>query len=418
MKTLFISTQDNIGGAARATHWLAKGLRRSGEDVSMYVQKKTGDCSWVSITQKNRVEQYIHLLRPQLDVSPLSFYPKRIKTQWSLNLIPNSSLRSRVLNFRPDLINLHWVGGGFLPIKDIKKFNVPVVWSLYDMWPFTGGCHYDGGCGRYVNSCGSCPQLGSSKSDITRYIHKTKLNSWEEIPFNIVAPSSWLANEAKRSSLFRNSRIEVIPHGTDLNLFKPIEKNSAREILSLDKNKRYVLFGSMNGTSDKRKGFQYLEPALKRLSLMPGHEDLALLVFGGSEPDNPPDLGFPIHYVGRLSDDISLAVLYSAADVTVTPSIQEAFGMTASESMACGTPVVAFGASGPIDVISHKIDGYLAEPYKFEDLSNGISWVLDRAHSKSLAFESRLKCERKFDLAIVADKYKNLYYELVVLNRE
>jgi glycosyltransferase involved in cell wall biosynthesis len=228
----------------------------------------------------------------------------------------------------------------------------------------------------------------------------------------IVSPSTWLANEAKRSSLFHNYRIEVIPHGTDLNVFKPIEKFLAKEIYGLSRDRRYVLFGAMGGTNDLRKGYQYLEPALKRLALMPGFEDLGLLVFGANEPTVVPEIGFPIHYVGRLHDDVSLAVLYSAADVTVTPSMQEAFGMTASESMACGTPVVAFGASGPLDVIDHKINGYLATPYDVEDFANGISWVLDKIRSKSLAYESRKKCEDKFELERVAKKYASLYEEL------
>lgn len=413
MKTLFVSTSDVSGGAARATYWLAKGLRNAGHDVSMYVQKKSGDFSWAFEVKKGGIGKYADLVRPQLDNLPLSFYSKRIKTQWSLNLMPNSKLVSSISSIRPDIINLHWVGGGFLPISEVGRLNAPIVWSLYDMWAFTGGCHYDDSCGKFINSCGNCPQLLSNNIDVSSYIHNKKMKNWRNVSLTIVAPSAWLASEAKRSSLFRNSRVEIIPHGTDLNFFKPVDKNLAKDILCLDRNKRYVLFGAMGGTSDKRKGYQFLEPALKMLSLMPGFEDLALLVFGASEPVNPLKLGFPIHYVGRLNDDVSLAVLYSAADVTVTPSMQEAFGMTASESMACGTPVVAFGASGPLDVISHKVDGYLAKPYEVEDLANGISWVLDRTRSKNLAFEARLKCERNFDLVNVANQYKNLYDDLL-----
>jgi glycosyltransferase involved in cell wall biosynthesis len=313
----------------------------------------------------------------------------------------------------PDIINLHWIGGGFLPISQFSQLTVPIVWSLYDMWPFTGGCHYDDFCGNFLSSCGNCHHLDSHRSDISSLIFAKKKKHWQDIPMTIVAPSAWLAGEAKRSSLFQNLRVEVIPHGTDLNLFKPIDKESAKNILGLQNNLRYVLFGAMSGTSDARKGYQFLEPALKRLAAMQGFEDLSLLVFGANEPAVPPKLGFPIHYVGRLHDDVSLAVLYSAADVTVTPSMQEAFGMTASESMACGTPVVAFAASGPLDVICHQIDGYLATPYEVEDLANGISWVLDRSRSKSLGHQARKKCVDKFELGNVARQYATLYEELV-----
>ena len=145
---------------------------------------------------------------------------------------------------------------------------------------------------------------------------------------------------------------------------------------------------------------------------MQGFSNLCLLVFGSSEPAVPAELGFPITYVGRLHDDTSLAVLYSAADVTVTPSLQEAFGMTASESMACGTPVVAFGASGPLDVINHMVNGYLASPNDIEDLTRGISWVLDKSKASDLSIAARAKCMQNFDLQKVARQYSNLYSEL------
>lgn len=412
MKTLFLSTSDIEGGAARATYWLAKGLRNIGQDVSMYVQRKTGDFPWVSTIKKGRMGKVEGLVRPQLDTLPLKFYTKRKKATWSLNILPNSELLQCLTDSKPDIINLHWVAGGFLPISQIRHIKVPIVWSLYDMWPFTGGCHYDDSCGKFVDSCGKCPQLGSTRSDISSFILAKKKKFWGDIPMTVVAPSTWLAAEARRSTLFRNSRVEVIPHGTDLNLFKPIVKEFAKDILCLQKNRRYVLFGAMGGVSDYRKGYQFLEPALKQLSRMPGYDNLSLLVFGSSEPTVPSKLGFPIHYVGRLHDDVSLSILYSAADVTVTPSVQEAFGMTASESMACGTPVVAFGASGPLDVIDHKINGYLATPYEIKDLTNGIAWVLDHSESKKLGYLARKKCESKFDLTIIAEQYSKLYKEL------
>lgn len=406
MKTLFISTSDIAGGAARATYWLAKGLRNSGEDLSMCVQRKSGDFSWVWRVNDN------NSVRRKLDALPLLFYKNRKPTTWSLNLLPNSDLINSVIKFKPDIINLHWVGAGFLPISQFGKFDVPIIWSLYDMWPFTGGCHYDESCGRFVDACGTCPQLNSGVNDLSSFILAKKIKNFANIPMTIVAPSSWLADEARKSILFRDKRIEVIPHGTDLDLFKPIDKNFAKDILGLDKNRRYVLFGSLNGNSDPRKGYQFLQPALVRLAATPGFEDLSLLIFGSSEPLVQPKLGFPIHYVGRLNDDISLAVLYSAADLTVTPSMQEAFGMTASESMACGTPVVAFGASGPLDVIDHKVNGYLAIPYDIEDLAAGISWALEKGRAKILSFEARRKCEDKFELSLVASQYKKLYAEL------
>ena len=413
MKIQFLSTSSNIGGAARATYWLAKGLRVIGEDVSMLVRTKTVDSFWVSEIQRSNVSKFVEFARVRLNEMPLRLYSSTERSTWSLNLVPDKKLGTEILKIKPEIVNLHWVGGGFLPISHLRQINAPIVWSLYDMWPFTGGCHYDNSCGRFTDQCGNCPQLDSKKIDLSSLILNRKKKHFKEIPMTIVAPSKWLADEARGSSLFGNHRIEIIPHGTDLKLFKPINKLLAREILDLPKKRRYVLFGAMQGTSDKRKGYQYLEPALRRLKTLPGFQDISLLVFGATEQINSTQLEFPIHYVGRLHDDLSLAVLYSAADVTVTPSMQEAFGMTASESMACGTPVVAFGVCGPLDVIDHKINGYLAKPFEFEDLTNGLMWTLDVSRAMKLSNECRKKCENSFELESVANRYKQLYAELI-----
>lgn len=414
MKALFLSTSDVVGGAARATFWLARGLREIGEDVSMGVQRKSGDYSWTWTAERGRLSKVFDSFRTPIDSLPLRRYPDRKRAQWSLNLLPNSNLTAAVSQQRPDIVNLHWVGDGFLPIAAFRKLPAPIVWSLYDMWAFSGGCHYDDFCGRHAESCGSCPQLKATGQDISNYIWHRKKKLWQGLPMTIVAPSTWLAQEARKSSLFQDLRVEIIPHGTDLNVFKPIAKGLAREILGLPSERRIILFGAMGGTGDDRKGYQYLEPALKRLASQGSHGDISLAIFGASEPRKVPNLGFPVHYLGRLHDDVSLAVLYAAADVTVTPSMQEAFGMTASESLACGTPVVAFGATGPLDVIDHKINGYLARPYDEADLAEGIAWVLDNSASSGLGAAGRKKCEQNFELHKVSRQYLALYEELIV----
>jgi glycosyltransferase involved in cell wall biosynthesis len=413
MKSLFISTTDIEGGANRATHWLAKGLRKKGLDLSMLVYRKTGNDYWVQPLNKKKIAKFSNYLIHTIDSLPFKMYKKRdAQVVWSMNLLPTINLMSRINDLDPDIINLHWVGAGFFPISAILKVKKPIVWSLYDMWPFTGGCHYDNFCGRYVDSCGNCPQLNSKAKDITSFLHARKL-LWKNTPITIVTPSNDLANEARRSSLFKDYRIEVIPHGTDLKVFKPVKKSVAREILCLNQDKRYILFGAMNDTSDPRKGFHLLKTALIKLSESTGYEDVSLLIFGANEPEKPQQLGFSTHYIGRLHDDASLALLYSAADVTVTPSIQEAFGMTASESMACGTPVVAFGATGPLDVIDHKVDGYLAKPFCPEDFCEGIKWLLDKSKVDIISSKAREKCQNKFNLEHVSEQYKLLYEDIL-----
>ncbi|MDP8933007.1 MAG: glycosyltransferase, partial [Cyanobacteriota bacterium] len=131
-----------------------------------------------------------------------------------------------------------------------------------------------------------------------------------------------------------------------------------------------------------------------------------------SQPENPIDVGFKTHYLGRLEDE-TLAKVYAAADVMVVPSRYEAFGQTASEALACGTPVVAFNVTGLKDIVDRQQNGYLAEPYDSEDLARGIAWVLeDPERHQKLCRSARLKVEEKFTLEVQAREYKKLYEQV------
>jgi glycosyltransferase involved in cell wall biosynthesis len=322
-------------------------------------------------------------------------------------------------SFKPDIVNLHWVGGGFMPLNYLKNFSTPIVWSMHDMWALTGGCHYDNFCGRYTDSCGRCPQLSQKDKDLSHKIFHKKKKLWNGLPLTFVAASRWMAGEIKRSSLFNTSQVKIIPNGLDLQLYKPINKTQARNILGLPVDARYLLFGAMGigsiaGTGDPRKGFQHLIPALKRMADSCNYDDLRIIIYGCSEPEEPIDLGFPIHFMGRIQDDVSLVLINSSADVTLVPSVQETFGLVAIESMACGTPVVAFGATGLLDIIEHKINGYLANAYEEKDFAKGISWLLDDdKRREKIASAAREKCEKEYEISNVAKKYRDLYSELL-----
>ena len=145
-----------------------------------------------------------------------------------------------------------------------------------------------------------------------------------------------------------------------------------------------------------------------------GNKEVELVIFGAKKPKDAPDFGFRAHYLGHLHDNISLAVAYSAADVMVVPSIQETFGQTASEAMACGTPVVAFGATGLLDIVDHQETGYLATPYESDDLANGIAWVLeDLDRLKQLSAQAREKAVNTYDNRLVAKQYLDLYHDIL-----
>ncbi len=413
MKTLILNSHDIKGGAARAAYRLHKGLQSIGFDSQMLVQTKSSDDHTV-IGPQTKIQKGFGMIRSILDSLPLQVYPKRDNLIFSSAILPDN-LVTKVVNLDPDVINLHWVAGGFLKLKTIKHFDKPLIWTLHDMWPFTGGCHYDKGCDRYQESCGKCPILKSSKNiDLSRWIWQRKKNAWKDLDITIVTPSHWLADCAKNSSLFRDYRIEVIPNGLDLNRFKPFDKHTAREILLLPQDKKLILFGAMNSTSDKRKGFQHLQSAMKNIDMNGWGNNFEVVVFGSSEPINSLELGPKIHYLGYLPGDIALSLLYAAADVMIVPSTQENLANTVMESLSCGTPCVAFNIGGMPDMIEHKHTGYLASPFNAEDLAKGIIWVLeDDERWQVLSLQARRKVENEFDIQTVAKKYADLYEEII-----
>ena len=314
-----------------------------------------------------------------------------------------------------DLVHLHWVCGGLLRLESLRKFRKPIVWTLHDMWAFTGGCHYDEGCGRYKDSCGICPQLKSRRqSDLSRWVWKRKKKAWQDLNITIVTPSQWLAECAKESSLFQNSRIEVIPNGIDTEQYKPFDKKLVREMLKLPQDKNIIIFGAVSATSYKRKGFQYLQEALQKMTKGGLRETTELVVFGSSEPEKPLDLGFKTHYMGQLHDDISIVSIYAASDVFVVPSLQDNLPNTIMESLACGTPVVAFGVGGIPEMIEHRRNGYLAKPEDPNDLAKGLNWVLvDPQRTLKMREAARKKTVKEYALESQAKRYKDLYEDIL-----
>jgi glycosyltransferase involved in cell wall biosynthesis len=413
LNLLILNTFDNLGGAAIATYRLHRGLRLIGINSHMLVQsKKTDDLDVIGSTTK--WGKSISVIRPYLDGILTHFYRNRQKIPFSSAWLPDS-LFSKVAKLNPDIVHLFWVGSGFFRIETLKKIKQPIVWTLHDMWPFTGGCHYDGECGKFQQSCGNCPVLQSEQeSDLSRRVWKRKQTSWDGVPIVVVATSQWLADMARSSSLFKNKRVEVIPNGIDTETYKPINKEVARATYNLPQDKHLILFSAFSAISDKRKGNQFLVQALEIMSKAGWGAKAELVIIGASRPENPPDMGMKVHYMGHLHDEISQVLLYSAADVVVAPSMQENLSNTVMESLACGTPVVAFNIGGMPDMIDHQINGYLATPFEPDDLANGMKWVLkDKSRHDMLSQRARKTVVERYALKTVANLYLALYQSIL-----
>lgn len=412
MKILHINHSDISGGAAKAAYRLHRGLLMAGLDSRyLVVHKKCDD--YTIIGPQSKFKKALMQIYPILDNLFLRFYRSRKRVTFSSALFPTNTHKV-ISRIEPDIVHLHWIAGGSVSIKEIAKTKKPIVWTLHDMWAFTGGCHYSEGCERYTKGCGKCPILGSEKqNDLSYRVWKRKKRFWRNLNLTVVTPSYWLGKCAKESSLFHNVRVEVIPNGLETDIYKPIDKNITRDILSLPKDKKLILFGALSATSDKRKGFRELSLALRML-YDNGLRNIEVIILGSSRPQDAPDFGFKSYYIGHLCDDISLSVLYSAVDVVVVPSMQDNLPNAVMESLACGIPVVAFDVGGIHDMVDHQKNGYLAKSYSVRDLANGIKWVVeDGQRWKILSGKAREKTLQAFKLKNITKSYLDIYREVL-----
>ncbi len=405
VKAIHLNHSDIIGGAARAAYRIHHALRSSGIDSFMRVNAATaGD--WTVDGPPSKAAKLLAKVRPLVS----GLLTKTLKTGNPIIHSPSvlTSRLSKVLNASDaDVVHLHWVQGEMLSIADIGRIQKPLVWTLHDMWAFCGAEHYTEDTRWRDGYTATNRPAHEAGFDLNRWTFARKHKQWQR-PMHIVTPSRWLADIALQSVLMRDWPITVIPNTLDTDAWQPINKPTARALLGLPLDVPLLLFGAMGGARDPRKGFHLLQAALGHLrGQLPG---LELVIFGQLAPKVIPDMGFKVHYTGHLHDDISLRLIYSASDAIVVPSRQEAFGQTASEAHACGIPVVAFNATGLLDVVAHQQTGYLAKAFDASDLAAGIQWVLaDAARLATLGAAARARAVALWSSEVVAQQYQTVY---------
>jgi glycosyltransferase involved in cell wall biosynthesis len=313
-----------------------------------------------------------------------------------------------------DVVNLHWVAG----MVDYTAFfpqmtrATPVVWTLHDMNAFTGGCHYDHHCGRFAGSCGACPQLGSNQEgDLSRAVWERKkqaIMAAQAGRLRIVTPSRWLAEEARKSSLLSQVRVDVIPYGLDLDVFTPRDKAYSRDLLGIPQDARVVLFLA-DVVDNRRKGFSFLLEALPHC--VKSVDNLLLISLGQKPPQ--VDGRMPWLHLGSIHDDRLLSAVYSAADLFVLPSFQDNLANTVLEAMACGVPVVSFNAGGTPDMVRPGLTGQLVPAFDVPALGNTIVEMLNAHEARQkMSVHCRRVALEEYSLELQAWRYADLYKSL------
>ena len=404
MKVLHVSLSDRVGGAAIGAYRFHQSLLRAGLRSEMLVLRKiTADPTVHRLSDSfKRWQRARRRLAERRHQRHMQANPRTAQSgHWSLNLF-EYPIAAAINQFAADVVHLHWVGDNFLPLGQLEQIKAPIVWTLRDMWAFTGGCHTALDCGNYRSGCGNCPQLQTAAAtDMSARINARKQRAWAAIPLTIVCLSRWLADCARQSAILKEKRIEVIGNPVDPAVFKPLDKAAARRAFNLPSDKKLILFGAVGGTRDRLKGFGYLQEALRAFSY-----DAVELVLFGAESVADPQLNLPWHSVGRLQDEVSLSLLYSACDVYVLPTLQDTFPKTVLESLACGSPCVIFDGSGTVDLVQQRQNGYVARLKDSADLRQGLEWVLQQDWSR---LELHQQIVARYGQRRIADKTIRLY---------
>ncbi|MBM9614403.1 glycosyltransferase family 4 protein [Desulfobulbus rhabdoformis] len=414
MRILHVNHSDMIGGAARAAFRIHRSQVAAGIASRMRVIQRIGDDSLVqggAASGSGPISQRFRKLMARLLMHGFhTTNPIIHSAAW-----PDSRLGRELNASDADILNLHWLGPNTLSVAEVGHLTKPVVWTLHDMWAFCGAEHY-GGDGQNARfrvgyRQDNCPPEERRK-DLNRSVWSRKRRHWRK-PMHIVCPSRWLIDCARESVLFGDWPIEVIPNPIDSDQWHPVPKAVARAALGLDPTARLVLLGAPGGLTDPRKGGDLALDALTRIASGPSAPD-GLVIFGQSEAAKHAALPLPTHFLGRLQDDLSLILAYSAADVFVVPSRQDNLPNTAIESLACGTPVVAFNIGGLPDIITHEQTGWLAAPFDTENLAQGIRWVLAAPKRYArLCEQARLDAVQRFAYPVVAECYRKLYEQVL-----
>lgn len=399
MNVLHVHTTDQGGGGAKLVSTLNRELgERDGVESTLVVGEKESDDDSVR----------------QLDLLPLeATFNLGLERVLSLHGLGSpSTLRfPRLLDrYDVDLVHLHNLHGRYFNAYNVRRIpaEIPVVWTIHDMWPLTGHCSVSFDCDRFEQGCGSCPYPDTYppiEIDTTALMHRVKRRMFDRDDLTLVTPSEWMLERVRRSHLRSRESVHV-PHGIDTETYTPSPDGDERETFDLPAEATVVLFLA-NGFSQRVKGGEQLLQALNSLSRA---EDVTLLAIGGTdfretELADSYDLRLP----GYVADEGTLRDAYNAADVAVVPSLYESFGLVATESMACGTPVVAFETSGLAEQITDEC-GWLCEPFDPSALAEGIDAALaDESTRRAKGRAARRRVESEYGLDRFVDDYLDVY---------
>jgi len=407
MNILIVSTSDIHGGAAIASFRLMNALLSQGEKVKMLVRDKRSDQPDV-IAIGNKWQNSLHFYRER----SIIFLHNRLskKNLFDISIANSGTAITEHPAFRmADVIHLHWINQGMLSLSEISRIIASgkrVVWTMHDMWPFTGICHHAAGCCHYEKGCGDCPFLTApSRTDLSQQLFQKKMKAYNGGRITFVACSHWLKELADKSPLTAGHKVTTIPNPIDTAHYHPMDKRALRRKLQLPEKSKIVLFAAVKA-SDPRKGMEYLVEASQIIAQQ--QKEILFLIAGNNGEEMGKRLSLPARCLGYVAPQ-EMAEVYNAADLFVTPSLQENLPNTIMEAMACGTPCVGFDTGGIPEMITHGKNGYVALYKDAVDLAFGILSILYGNDPEVVSSDARNRALLEYSQEIVANQYMEIY---------
>jgi glycosyltransferase involved in cell wall biosynthesis len=407
MRIVHINLSDAQGGAAIAARRLHQALRRAGHDSRMLVWRQYTDDPAIAIFEKR--------LLPR----SLSQVVGRTLDEWGMQALFHPASHGLVNHpwvRQAEVIHLHQAHGGYFDLGVVPRLSREraMVWTLHDLWAFTGHCAMAAAahCDRWQQGCGHCPDLQDAPAvrfDGTAAAWRRKERIYRRSRLTIVTPSAWLADKVRQSPLLNRFPVYTVPNGLDTGVFRPVSKALARSALGLPADGKVLMFAAAS-LADPRKGVGHLRAALTTLPPMLRH-DLTLLLVGGKAPAVTEGLtDVRLVEMGRVEHERLMALCYAAADVFVMASWAENLPNSLVESLACGTPAVCFAVGGCPEIVTHMETGYLARPGEATDLGRGLALLLhDDALRQRLAVQASARAQALFAAPAVAARYLEVY---------
>ena len=393
----------HAGGAAIAMERLAAGLRAAGAHVDLVTRADMPAAPVAARRFERVVRRGIRERR-----TPLS--NTLFTADW-----PAWDVAGHPAVAAADLVNVHWVAG-FVSAAGIRRLvesGRPVAWTLHDMRPFTGGCHYTSGCSGFTTDCGACAQLTPALHALPERSLARARRRLAGVPLEFIAPSRWLAGELVRSRLFDEAshRVRVIPNGVDLERYAPGDRPAARQRLGLPAEGLAILLGSVS-LDEQRKGARLAAEAVARAAAELARRGLAappvVVTYGSGELVIP---GVACRHLGRLDEAGVLDALH-ASDLHLTMAREDNLPNTVMEALACGVPVVATRAGGHPEMVADGVEGWLVA---VDDAPAAAATIVrlaeDPATVRAAGRRGRERGEREWDARLQARRYLELAAE-------